>query len=98
MLMKCKPTYDFQSVEFDFSVQSDKDLDDMKEMYKKVLDILIEVAPEQGGAKKKVVSAEPLATPGQKKTMDTFGIHYDSTTTKKQATALIQASIDGIGG
>lgn len=96
MLMKCKPTYDFQSVEFDFSVQSDKDLDEMKEMYQKVLNILVEIAPEQGGTKKVVKVAEPLASKAQKETMDRFHIKYDETTTRKQATALIQASIDGL--
>lgn len=98
MLMKCKPTFDFQSVEFDFSVQSDADLVEMEEMYKKVLDILVRIAPEQGGTKKAVKVTEPLATPSQKATMDRFGIHYDSNTTRKQATALIQASIDGLEG
>ena len=99
MLMKCKPTYDFQSVEFDWPVQSDEDIADMEAMYQKILDMLVRIAPEQGGTKKaKAVPAEPLATEGQKKTMDRFNIHYDSTTTKKQATALIQASIDGLEG
>lgn len=98
MLMKCKPTFDFQSVEFDYPVQSDADLVNLKDLYKKVLDILVEIAPEQGGTKRIVKVSEPLATPNQKKTMDSFNIHYDETTTKKQATALIQASIDGLEG
>ena len=96
MLMKCKPTFDFQSVEFDFSIQTEEDLKNMKDLYKKVLDILVEIAPEQGGTKKAVKISEPLATQGQKATMDRFHIKYDETTTKKQATALIQASIDGL--
>ena len=96
MIFKCKPVWQFQSVEFDFDVKDATiDLPEMFEIYKKVLKGLMDFAPEQ--TKNQTVSKEPLATPGQKATMDKFGIVYDSTTTKKQAQSLIQASIDGIG-
>ena len=98
MLLKCKPTYDFQSIEFDYNVESDYDLAELKSFYKKVLDVLVDIAPEQGGAKKVIKVAEPLATQGQKDTMKRFNIHYDETTTKKQANALIQASLDNLEG
>lgn len=95
MVFKCKPVWLFQSIEFDWDVKSPKDLDEMFSMYDKVLKELIRIAPEQ--TKNQTVIKEPLATPGQKATMDKFGIAYDSNTTKKQAQSLIQASIDGIG-
>lgn len=94
MVFKCKPTYQFQSIEFEFDVKVSKDLDEMFDMYDRVLKGLIRISPEQ--SKNQSVSKEPLATPGQKATMDKFGIAYGPDTTKKQAQALIQASIDGM--
>lgn len=96
MIFKCKPVYLFQSVEFDWEVTKPQDLDEMFAMYDRVTKELMKIAPEQ--TKNQTVAREPLATPGQKATMDKFGIAYDSTTTKKQAQSLIQASIDGIEG
>lgn len=94
---KCKPTYQFQSIEFEVAASIDE-IPKVKELYKTVLDQLIEIAPEQDKkSAAKPTPAEPLATPGQKATMDKFGIQYGPETTKKQAQALIQASIDGIG-
>lgn len=95
MVFKCKPTYQFQSIEFEFDVKISKDLDEMFDMYDRVLKGLIRISPEQS-KNQTVVSKEPLATPGQKATMDKFGIAYGPDTTKKQAQALIQASIDGM--
>lgn len=95
MLFKCKPTFLFQSVEFEWDVKSTKDLDEMFDMYDRVLKGLIRISPEQS-KNQTVVSKDPLATPGQKSTMDKFGIPYGPDTTKKQAQALIQASIDGM--
>ena len=92
MLMKCKPTYQFQSIEFDFSIQSTNDLPKMFDMYNRVLKGLMEIAPVQ---EKQAQPKEPLATENQKKTMDRFGIAYNANTTRKEAQELIQASIDG---
>ena len=92
---KCKPTYQFQSIEFEVSA-SIEEIPTMVELYKKVLDELIKISPEQE-KKAKTLPSEPLATENQKKTMDKFGIGYGPDITKKQAQALIQASIDGIG-
>ena len=95
MIFKCKPVWLFQSVEFEWDVKSPKDLGEMFDMYDRVLKELVRISPEQ--SKNQTVSKEPLATPGQKATMDKFGIVYSPDTTKKQAQALIQASIDGMG-
>ena len=93
---KCKPTYQFQSIEFEVAASIDE-IPKVKELYKTVLDQLIEIAPEQEKKTAKTLPSEPLATENQKKTMDKFGIGYGPDITKKQAQALIQASIDGIG-
>lgn len=92
MLMKCKPTYQFQSIEFDYSIQTVDDLPKMFEMYNKVLKGLMEIAPIQD---KPAQPKEPLATENQKRIMDKFGIKYTSATTSKEAQKLIQKSIDG---
>ena len=47
MLMKCKPTYQYQSVEFDYNVNSPADLPDMFNMYDRVLKGLM-VREEEG--------------------------------------------------
>ena len=92
---KCKPTYQFQSIEFEVAASIDE-IPNVIDLYKKVVDELIKIAPEQD-KKAKTLPTEPLATENQKKTMDKFGIGYGPDITKKQAQALIQASIDGIG-
>ena len=92
MIMKCKPTYQFQSIEFDYNVNSAADLPDMFSLYNKVLKGLMEIAPVQD-PKGQPKPAEPLATPRQKEIMDTHGIKYTATTTQKQAYELIQKSM-----
>ena len=96
IVFKCKPTFQFQSIEFDFICESEKDEDEMIALYDRILKKLIQISPEQDG-KRKPSQSEPLATDGQKDTMKRFNIPFDSTTTRKQAQALIQASIDKLG-
>ena len=91
MLMKCKPTYQFQSIEFDYTVNNDEDIDKMFAKYTRVLKGLMEIAPIQ----EKQVVKEPLATDKQKDIMDRFGIKYTATTTAKEAQKLIQKSMNG---
>ena len=97
MLMKCKPTWQFQSVEFDFEIDPQIDEDTqykiMFETYNKVLNGLMKIAPVQDI--KNQVPAEPLATARQKEIMDKFGIKYTNKTTTKEAQRLIQRSMDG---
>ena len=92
MLMKCKPTYQFQSVEFDYNVVTPKDLSDMFEMYNRVLKGLMEFAPIQ---EKQLAPKDPPATQRQKDIMDLHGIKYKPDVTTKEAQALIQRSING---
>lgn len=92
MLMKCKPTYQFQSVEFDYNVVTTKDLSDMFDMYNRVLKGLMEIAPIQ---EKQLAPKDPPATQRQKDIMDLHGIKYKPDVTTKEAQALIQRSING---
>lgn len=89
--MKCKPTYQFQSIEFDYNVNGKDDLPEMFELYQKILKGLMEIAPIQ----EKQAPAEPLATDKQKAIMDRFGIKYTAKTTSKEAQKLIQQSLNG---
>ena len=86
---KCKPVWQFQSVEFDVQVESDKDFENMKELYKKVLDMLVELAPVQ---EKKILDVP--ATEKQKQVMKINGIPFTASTTSKEAQALIEAAIN----
>lgn len=99
MNFKCKPTYQFQSIEFDYYVDdncapvAEQDIKDMFELYAKVLKGLMEIAPIQD-QKQASRPAEPLATEKQKSIMDRFGIKYNNNITAKEAQKLIQASIE----
>lgn len=88
LVCKCKPCWQFQTIEFDYEVSCSADLERMKEMYKTVLDMLVEIAPEQA---KKV--PEALATERQKQIMKINDIPFTASTTAKEAQALIEESI-----
>lgn len=97
--VKAKPVFNFQSVEFDWDVNSQKDLDEMFVWYKKCLDKLVEVAPDQANrnerdSSKKAVDREPLATERQREIMRIHGIKFDSKTTRSEATELINQSMN----
>ena len=88
ILMHCKPVYNFQSIEFDLSVNVNdpEDLERMAGIYSAVLGKLQQIAPLQPNNN---VPQEPLASEKQKQVMDRFGIKYTATTTAKQAQKLI---------
>lgn len=96
MLMKCKPTWQFQSVEFDFEIDpkidEDRQIDIMFELYNRVLNGLMKIAPIQD-QKVPQQKKESLATDRQKELMDYYDIDYDDNTTVKQAQVLIDKSI-----
>ena len=97
MLMKCKPTYQFQSVEFDWEIIPELDEDiqiqAMFKTYEKVLKGLMKISPVQD-PKAQPKPAEPLATDKQKQIMDTYGIKYTASTTQKEAYEKIKKSMD----
>lgn len=98
ILMHCKPVYNFQSIEFDMAVNvnNPEELEEMKGIYSSVLRILQEVAVDQPAQVKPKPLPSPEETPTEKmkETMDRYGIKYDKYTTRKQAQALIQKSME----
>lgn len=99
--VKCKPCYDFQSIEFDYNLKADlSNLIQLEGFYTALVQTLARIAeknpnPSKFPAKKeKPKPTEPLATDAQKGIMEKFNIPFDENTTKKQATALIQKSIE----
>lgn len=98
ILMHCKPVYNFQSIEFDMAVNvnNPEELEEMKGIYSSVLRILQEVAVDQPAQvkPKPLPSPEEQPTEKMKETMDRFGIKYDKYTTRKQAQAMIQKSME----
>lgn len=100
MIMKCKPTYQFQSIEFDYEIDdkcgpvAEQDIKDMFALYQKVLKGLMDIAPVQDQrTPAPKTPQDPPATQRQKDTMDLYGIDYPDNITSKQAQALIQRSI-----
>ena len=90
MTFKCKPVYQFQSIEFDFEVKSSEDLTAMFDVYKNVLKGLMEFAPDQ---QKATVNREPPATDKQREIMRINGIPFTALTTKSEAQRLIEKSL-----
>lgn len=97
-----KPTYDFQTVEFDFDMENKGDLDGAFELYAELIKRLKEVAPEQPSNKpkpknvvKNVVKKpfKPLATQKQKDILDKYGIEYTDDITCEEASKLIKLSM-----
>ena len=86
MVIKCKPVYNFQSVEFEFEIPDDiKDIkvidkfyDSMFKMYEECLHRLKEIAIEQPALAKPIpVKQEPKATPNQIKWLVSLGIEQN---------------------
>lgn len=97
ILMHCKPVYNFQSIEFDIVVDTSdpESMEEMKGVYRSVLNILQSVAVDQPAQVKPraLPSEEDRPTPKMLEIMDRFGIAHDQYTTKKQAQALIEKSM-----
>lgn len=93
MIFKCKPVYNFQSIEFEYEVNSEEDSQKMFETYKKVLQGLQECAVEQPALAKPVPAKpkEEMATPGQINYLISLGLLPEEANklTKKQAAAKI---------
>lgn len=97
ILMHCKPVYNFQSIEFDIVVDTSdpESMEEMKGVYRSVLNILQSVAVDQPAQVKPraLPSEEDRPTPKMLEIMDRFGIAHDQYTTKKQAQSLIEKSM-----
>lgn len=95
MRLKAKPSYNFQSVEFEVEIQCQKDYDNFLIWYRRIYKDLREIAPEEGAKQpKKAKAKEPLATEGQIQIMEKYGIEVPDGCTKKQASKLITESIE----
>ena len=92
---RCKPTYNFQSIEFEYTCDIDH-IDEMMVLYDALVKEMMKIAPEQPS--KQVILPKDLATEKQRKIMDQFHIKYSSTTTRQEAQQLIQKSIDAVNG
>ena len=105
MIVKCKPTYNFQVVEFEYEVNDDKDLNEMFEWYAKMIQCMINVSPDQPDMKKiKTVTKEDLpkvdnepASPNQIKYLVQLGISREDAKmmTKTEAWKKIQELREG---
>lgn len=105
IIMKCKPCFNFQSIEFEYEVRDNDDMQKMFDNYRFVLDWLIDNSPEveQNNYHKQKVSKnvqkqaknadDKLATDAQKRIMEEYGISYNCNTTLKQAQEKIKNSI-----
>lgn len=85
---KCKPTYNFQSVEFEIEC-SENFIDPMFSLYKKVLEGLIAITPDQP---KNGVVPKP-ASEKQIEIMEKFKIPYKTGISYEEADAKIQESM-----
>lgn len=91
---KCKPVYNFQSIEFEF-IGSKEDIPAMMEVYQEVLKNLMAISPEQPNAKAPIQRANIIKpTEAQYAKMDEFHIPYNDMTTRAEASRLITESIE----
>lgn len=91
IVFKCKPTYNFQSIEFEYKVNPFYGLNELFDVYKAVLEGLTELAPDQPGQMVKEVG-EP-ATEKQLEILKKFKIPYRKGVTKQEAQKLISDSM-----
>ena len=96
IVCKCKPTYNYRSIEFEY-VLTPENRGDMYRLYKDFLFFLQATAPEQdtkGRAPKKSKVKEKLATEKQREVMKKYFIPFDDETTLKEAQEKIQQALD----
>lgn len=94
IVMKCKPVWLFQSVEFDFEVEGKQDFPKMFDLYSEVLNGLMRIAPDQ----KKELNPQTtkvvkLASEKQREIMRKFDIPFTLDTTAEEAQKLIEDSV-----
>lgn len=96
MTFKCKPVYNFQSIEFEMTIDAEnaEELKLMFEVYKAMLQGLQSIAPEQPALAKAVSKpSEPMATPKQVNCLVNLGMAKEDALrlTQKQASQSIDA-------
>ena len=98
ILIKCKPVYNFQSVEFELPVDLDnlETLDELFDIFDKILTGLQAIAPEQqkvqGVAPKSAKPKEPMSTENQQNYLLGLGVPIEESKrmTKKEASNMIK--------
>lgn len=104
MIFKFKPTYNFQSAEFEMDIQTEQDFSYAMMNYEKTLLALKEIVDRNDITQKPQQSTfikvepkepkEPLATDKQKEVMTKLGIPYNSKTTKKEAWKALNEAVN----
>lgn len=87
-IFKCKPCYNFQSVEFEYSC-APSEIPQMMEIYKMIIDELQKIAPEQIGSKQAPSKPVEMATENQYKLMKKLGIEWSKPMSKEEARKVI---------
>ena len=98
MLVKCKPVYNFQSVEFEMEINNKEDMKKMFETFGDMIEGLKSVAPEQPAQPKATpVKQEPKATPKQVSCLIKLGIDEETAKrmTMSEANKKINELING---
>ena len=103
MIVKCKPVYNFQSIEFEFQLDPasdtyDEEIAEMFNIYYDMLNGLKNIAPEQPAQPKPVAKKETKeepATPGQKNYIKSLGLPCPDNLTKKEAFEMINNAKGG---
>lgn len=94
---KCKPTYNFQSIEFEWNLDLDNDDDkvEMMELYLELCDFLETNCPEQP-EKKSTKKATEFVPPSEKQIalMKRHKIPYNNNTSMAEARTLIKDYFD----
>ena len=98
IIIKCKPVYNFQSVEFELPVDLDnlETLDELFDIFDKILTGLQAIAPEQqkvqGVAPKSAKPKEPMSTENQQNYLLGLGVPIEESKrmTKKEASNMIK--------
>ena len=86
---KCKPCFNFQSVEFEYEVSTKEDIEDMMAIYKLFLDGLQNIAPVQTVAKQPEKQVE-LASEKQVELARKIGLKLPKDCSKEEAQKLIK--------
>ena len=87
-IFKCKPCYNFQSVEFEYNC-APSEIPQMMEIYKMIIDELQKIAPEQIGSKQAPSKPVEMATENQYKLMKKLGIEWSKPMSKEEARKVI---------
>lgn len=83
LTLHCKPVYNFQSIEFDWTVDMSEEgyLDELKEVYKDIYQMLQECVPES----QQINKNDDLISDSQKALMKKLGLKYSDSMSMEEA-------------